>query len=140
MMKMQPPIDFSEYVVERTRDFTGREWVFKAVDAWLAEPAGSRTFLLVGGPGTGKSAILARLAQFSLGQAFTDGCPRLTPGFLVYHHFCQAFQDATLNPVRFVEALSLALAQRYQPFAKALIEFKQGDKQITINSVALPVA
>jgi hypothetical protein len=134
MMKIQPPIDFSEYAVERTRDFIGREWVFREIDKWLEDPAGSRVFLLVGGPGTGKTAILARLAQFSLGQASPDGCTRLAPGFLVYHHFCQAFQDATLNPVRFVEALSLALAQRYQPFAKALIEFKQGDKQITINA------
>lgn len=127
-------LDFTEIINDWTSQFTGREWVFTKVNEWLADSPESRAFLLVGGPGTGKTAIMARLAQFSLGQASTDSCPRLAPGFLAYHHFCRAQQDATLNPVRFVEALSLALARHYQPFAKALVELKQGDKQITINA------
>ena len=62
-----PILDFSAYVADRTLDFTGREWVLARIEAWLADLDGSCAFLLVGGPGTGKSAILARLAQFSLG-------------------------------------------------------------------------
>jgi hypothetical protein len=36
-------IDFSRYVEERTHDFTGREWVFEQVDAWLARQDGPDT-------------------------------------------------------------------------------------------------
>src|SRR4051812_2852522 len=102
-------IDFSDYVTDRTRDFTGREWVFNAIDGWLATPTGERTFLLTGGPGSGKSAVMARLVQVSLGQVSAEVYPYLTCDFLLYYHFCQAQQDATLNPLRFVEALSLVL-------------------------------
>jgi hypothetical protein len=125
---------FSDFVAERTRDFTGRDWVFAEIDKWLADSGGSRAFLLVGGPGTGKSAILARLVQFSSGLDSSDGYPQLAPGFLTHYHFCQAQQDASLSPTRFVEALSLALAARYQPFAEALVESRQGDKQVVINA------
>ncbi len=128
------PPDFSDLIAEKTRDFTGREWVFRRIERWLGDSAGERTFLLVGGPGTGKSAILARLAQFSRGQTAADGCPHLSANFLAYFHFCQARQDATLHPLRFVEALSQALASRHEPFAKALLESAQGDRHITINA------
>lgn len=33
-----PVIDFSSYIADRTRDFTGREWVFAEIDCWLADP------------------------------------------------------------------------------------------------------
>jgi Zn-finger protein len=28
--------DFTELIVDRTHDFTGREWVFAEIDQWLA--------------------------------------------------------------------------------------------------------
>ena len=59
-------LDFSAYIAERTQNFTGREWVFEKVNSWLSDPGGERVFLLTGGPGTGKSAVAARLAQMSL--------------------------------------------------------------------------
>jgi len=37
----KPVIDFTGYIVENTRDFTGREWVFQAVNDWLASPWGT---------------------------------------------------------------------------------------------------
>jgi WD40 repeat protein len=128
-------IDYTtSFITDHTKDFKGRGWVFAKIDEWLADPAATRVFLLVGGPGTGKSAILARLTQFSLKLASADGCPRLAPCFLAFYHFCQAQLDATLSPQRFVEMLSMALALHYQPFAKALEKLKEGDTQITINA------
>ena len=59
-------LDFSAYIAERTRNFIGSEWVFAEVDKWLVEPDGARVFLLTGGPGSGKRADAARLAQMSL--------------------------------------------------------------------------
>jgi hypothetical protein len=62
-------IDYSILIPERTRDFIGREWVFQAVDSWLGKQKGARCFLLIGEPGSGKSAIAARLAQISNGPS-----------------------------------------------------------------------
>ena len=35
---MTTNLDFSDFVAERTRDFTGREWVFAEIDHWWAKP------------------------------------------------------------------------------------------------------
>jgi hypothetical protein len=77
----------TNFIAGRTEHFTGRDWVFQSIDRWLADPAGSRAFLLVGDPGAGKSAILARLVRFSLGQASAAGCPHLPrlPGHRDHH-------------------------------------------------------
>ena len=56
-------INFSVYIADRTRDFTGREWVFAEIDAWLADPDAPRFFIITGEPGIGKSAISAWLTQ-----------------------------------------------------------------------------
>ncbi len=34
----KPGIDFADYINERVDHFTGRHWVFKAIDNWLADP------------------------------------------------------------------------------------------------------
>jgi WD40 repeat protein len=131
-MSIQTVIDYTSFITDHTKDFTGREWVFAKIDAWLADPSSERVYLLVGGPGTGKSAILARLTQFSIGQVSSNGFSRLTPGFLSYYHFCQAQHDATLNPLRLVEALSKQLANHYQVFAEAIAN--AGSQEIKINA------
>jgi hypothetical protein len=125
-------LDFSAYIADRTKDFTGREWVFAEIDRWLAVADAPRTFLLVGAPGSGKTVVAARLVQMSLGQVASDPYPRLSHDALTCFHFCQANSDATLNPLRFVEALSQALANRYDVFRDALL--KKGDRNITINA------
>jgi hypothetical protein len=45
----QSPLDFSAHIAERTQHFTGREWVFQAIDDWLADLSSTRIFLLTGG-------------------------------------------------------------------------------------------
>src|SRR5690349_10695486 len=80
-------LDFTSYIAERTHNFTGRGWVFETVNEWLADPAGPRFFLLTGEPGSGKSAIACRLAQFFQGSvALPAGCTHLTGGFLSALH------------------------------------------------------
>lgn len=126
-------LDFISYITEKTENFTGREWVFEKVNNWLADPDGSSVFLLTGGPGTGKSAVAARLAQMSLGQVDVEQFPHLGKNSLSYYHFCRAKIDSTLDPLRFVEALSSALANRFKPFAEALLQVPQIQREITIN-------
>jgi hypothetical protein len=120
----------SSLLTDRTRHFTGREWVFKAVGAWISDDRGARVFLLTGGPGTGKTAVAARLAQMTLGDV-PPGHPSLGRNAFAYCHFCQAGVESTLSPVTFVQSLSQALANRYPAFRDALLT--AGSRQIAIS-------
>jgi hypothetical protein len=121
LILLPPPIDYSRHVAERTVDFSGREWVFRAVDGWLGDPEAARVLLLTGEPGCGKTAIAARLVQFSLDAATPpDGVTRLTPGFLSARHFCSG-DHRWISPHRFSEAVSHQLG-RYPNFSEALVE------------------
>jgi hypothetical protein len=124
-------LDFSATIAERTAHFSGRQWVFEAIDRWLADPAGGRVFVLTGGPGTGKTAIAARLAQANRAAVALPGCPQLRPGFLVYEHFCIAGRDSTLSPTAFVRALSESLANTCPAFRQALEQM--ASPQITMS-------
>jgi AAA domain len=120
-------IDFSDYIADRTLNFTGREWVFEAIQNWLADPKGDRFFLLTGEPGSGKTAIAARLAQFAQGAKTYPG---FEAGFCHAVHFCSATHPTWIDPRDFVEAIAVQLGQ-IPAYAKALVNV--GEKQINIQ-------
>ena len=124
-------IDFAPFIKERTGNFTGRDWVFGKIDAWLGQRDSGRVFLLTGEPGTGKSAIAARLAQFSAGQAVPPaGLRKFGPGFLTAVHFCSAMASDWTNSHTFARSISLQLTT-IPEFAAALKDI--GDKEINID-------
>src|SRR6266568_5147104 len=128
----KPGIDFADYINERVDHFTGRHWVFKAIDNWLADPNGRRVFLIIGEPGSGKSAIASRLCQFSESSSPSPSdCHYLTKHFLGATHFCSARDSLLVDPYTFVKSIALQLAERYPAYGQALIE-ENGEKQITI--------
>ncbi len=130
----KPVIDFTSHINDRTINFTGREWVFKAIDDWLADPARSRFFLLVGEPGSGKTAIACRLFQLSQGTVPPpDGLAHLTPGFISAFHFCSAHDSRWVNPHVFSESIATQLAEQYPAYREALVE-KSGNRQIHIKT------
>ena len=116
-------LDFSTYIADRTKDFTGREWVFAEINQWLADPNGARFFLLAGEPGSGKTAISARLVQFAQKRAaLPTGRRQLVSRFISAFHFCSARDRLWINPNTFVESLAIQLVQNCPPFARFLSE------------------
>jgi len=121
-------IDFSDYIADRTENFTGRNWVFESIQNWLAETKGERFFLLTGEPGSGKTAIAARLTQCAQADQVTLG---FAPGFLQAVHFCSARDSLWLDPKEFSRSIALQLAQAVPEFALALKDV--GEKTTNIN-------
>jgi hypothetical protein len=112
--------------------FSGRQWVFAAIDEWLSAAGGSRVFLLAGGPGTGKTAIAARLVQASRGEVNVSAHASLGSGALSFAYFCQATRPTTLLPLRFVQSMSATLASRFPAFRAGLEQ--QASQQILISA------
>lgn len=126
-----PALDFATHIQTATRDFTGRAWVFQALNEWLSRADASSVFLLTGEPGAGKTAIAARLAQFSDGTAAPPpGSPQMQPGWLSGEHFCSARDGRWVRPHAFVKSLARQLAQHHVAFRCALLrlDFSQLDR------------
>ncbi len=117
--------DYKSYITEHTIDFTGRDWVFRAIDDWLARSDGSRFFLVTGEPGSGKTAIASRLCQFAQGVVSPpDGLTHVTSGFLSAIHFCSAQNAEWISPYAFARSLALQLTEHYPAYAFALTKIE----------------
>jgi len=126
-------MDIPQFILDKTKNFTGREWVFERINTWLGNDA-PQHFLLTGGPGTGKSAISARLVQYCRGDIPDDKYEHLKQTKLVYFHFCQAQDDATIDARSFVIALCKSLVNQVPGFLQALPETSvPGEKKTEVN-------
>jgi tetratricopeptide (TPR) repeat protein len=63
LLRALQPLEFDAERHEHALKFTGRRWVFDAVERWLAGKPGQRIFWIRGGPGTGKTALAAVLSS-----------------------------------------------------------------------------
>jgi WD40 repeat protein len=117
-------------LAEHTSSFVGRDWVFERLDGFLSGP--ERTFLLTGGPGTGKSTLAARLVEMSRGDEPAEGgFPHLGEGAITYAHFCRRGDLVSIDPLSFVKKLSERLALMYEPFRRAITD--QGHTEIHVE-------
>jgi hypothetical protein len=106
-------LDFSLEIDRLTEDFTGRQWVFDAVEEWVSK--GSERFLIVTGePGIGKSAIMARLAQ--------------TRDDVVAYHFCIAGRNSTITPNTVLRSIAAQLSRTVPEYGTALINSLKPEK------------
>jgi WD40 repeat protein len=90
--------------------FVGRTWLFERVADWLA--GRSRMLVITGAPGTGKSAVSARLVALA-----EEGWPDGTGSWLGAFHVCRSSVAETRDGRRFSESLSGQLADRVSGFA-----------------------
>jgi hypothetical protein len=77
-----------EYIRERAEDFTGRGWVFERIQSFLASE--DPMLVIVAPPGTGKTAIAARLAQASDGRLADEPGLPIAAGTIDAAVFCRA--------------------------------------------------
>lgn len=125
-------LNFDSYIAERTKQFAGRVWVFERIYEWLTLPGASRFLLLTGDPGSGKTAIAARLVEFSrVVVTPPPTCTKFSSGFLSAVHFCVARAGNWVDPTSFARSISLQLAERHQQFAVALKN--AGERNINIQ-------
>lgn len=96
-------INYRELIYKSTEGFIGRQWVRDAVDDFL-KANGPRYFLLIGEPGSGKTAFMADLVK-------RRGYP---------HHFIGKGSQIGLttsldwrNPIRFAESIGYQLIRDY---------------------------
>jgi len=97
-------------VIEKKRFFC-REWAFTKLSHCLEQRPQSKTCgaLIVGGPGSGKTALCAELAWPSSGASARH--QRSLNRRLLARHFCQARSEASLSPAQFVRSLVAQLLQ-----------------------------
>lgn len=87
---------FKSLIDDKTKDFVGREYVFDAINAFIANND-KGYFTIIGDPGQGKSAILAKYVQ-------DIGC---------ITHFNQLLQGPN-RAEQFLESVCRQLIERYQ--------------------------
>ncbi|KAK5656663.1 hypothetical protein OQA88_4643 [Cercophora sp. LCS_1] len=101
------------------------DWALKKsqMAAWLRPTAESRFVWLHGGPGTGKSVILARLVLFLLSMKKS----------LVVHHFCSFTHGSSTQYDQIIKALLFQLARGDGDLVNYIYEEYVGSKPATIS-------
>ncbi|XP_068980047.1 ankyrin repeat domain-containing protein 50 isoform X5 [Bombus flavifrons] len=127
-------------VIEKKRFFC-REWAFTKLSHCLEQRPASKTcgVLVVGGPGSGKTAFSAELAWPSAGANARH--QRSLNRRLLARHFCQARSEASLSPAQFVRSL---VAQLLQPGSDGIHRVSSsspipGSATTTSNATTVPL-
>jgi hypothetical protein len=113
--------DFEEVSKNLLQDFTGRKWLVETVRTWLSHPNPSPFLILMGAPGTGKSAFSAHLWRH-------EGIPHAV-------HFCIGGRGGTTDPLSFVGSIAEQLSLKLPEFGQALIDAQSAypSFKITVN-------
>ena len=104
------PFDFAALLYTKRAGFTGRQWLFDAIDAWRQSPGQGRALLIKGDPGIGKSAIVAELVHRNPG------------GQVLAYHCCQSDVAQTLEPSRFIRSIAAMIAGKLEDYAGLLAD------------------
>jgi len=104
--------DFSDFVTSSRTDFIGRQWLYREMEE-VMEHASSRGVLLVGNPGSGKTAFVSNLL-----------CSRASSTFIhdriVGYHFCMHSDKGTQNAAKFVTNLANMVALTFVEYGEMI--------------------
>ena len=123
--------DFYDFVTSFRAGFIGRQWLYQEMDEIMDKPDG-RGVLLIGNPGSGKTAFVCHLL-----------CSRTLSPFIhdriLGYHFCMHSDKGTQNAAKFVRNLANMIASRIDqyrekilndPFVKRVLQHDcQGDPE-----------
>lgn len=142
--------DLPKKVAENIEHFTGRAWLLPKILEWW--DGDEQLFLLSGGPGTGKSMILAWIDGFGPEPEDQTARSQLATlrGATKAAHFCQsssrnttpqAFADSVANQLtrsvpKFGDALAATLAERVQIFGTAHADEAESGAIVAGNAFA----
>lgn len=107
-----------EQIALRAENFSGRSWVLEQVVDWMDRGA-ERFLLVVGNPGTGKTALAAWLAGAGGAKAVEQVHSNWSAA-----HFCLAEdQRGSLNPARFSQSMARQLSELFDDYALAVLQY-----------------
>jgi transcriptional regulator with XRE-family HTH domain len=124
-------VDFTRYVATSSEGFTGRGWLFEEISGWLQSQDARRYFLILGEPGSGKTAVAACVARAAAADTLLPESAAPIAAAVDAVHFCTLFDRHWINPSTFAESLAAQLAERFPAYARALVE--QNNAQTLIN-------
>lgn len=114
------PIDYSDDIIERTKKFTGREWLIEKFDHWLKNSTNkNRIFWVTGAPGVGKSSIAAWIAE-----------NRREIGAI---HFCGFKNEEKNDPIRLIKSITYQLTTQLPEYSDLLMELDPNETIKTYN-------
>jgi tetratricopeptide (TPR) repeat protein len=103
------PVSFTSEIVRHVPGFTGRQWVFDAYQDWLEHRPSSRLFWVQAGPGVGKTALAAVLANNH-------------PSAIVSAWFCRSDSIERRDTRRAIMTIALQLAVRWPDYRTRLLQ------------------
>jgi WD40 repeat protein len=106
LLTLLDPLPFDVEISHFLRRFVGREWIFRKVKDWLADPQAERIFWIVGAPGMGKTALSAKLAA--------------THREVVAVHLCQAGHAQKSDARRCVMSIAYQLSTQLPEYEERL--------------------
>src|SRR5580704_12727923 len=112
--------ELPKLVAENIERFTGRVWLLPKVLRWW-DHSDERIFLLTGGPGAGKSMILAWLAGHGPPPEERAACRQLARlrALVKAAYFCRT-NGRTNSPQAFAESIAVRLTGTVKGFGDAL--------------------
>jgi len=113
-------VELPKTIVANIERFTGRTWLLSPLLNWLAR-GDQRIFLLTGGPGTGKSMIMAWLAGYGPEPEDSEAQAQLRRlrEQVRAVHFCMAASRSN-SPLAFAENIANQLTRNVKGFGEAL--------------------
>lgn len=123
LMESLEPLDFRADLTLYQSWFTGREWLFDEVKAWLKEENGSRLFFITGVPGIGKTAVATHLLHNF-------------PGIGAFH-LCRRENSEKSSPRRAVCTLAYQLSTQLPEYRELLLTMNLKKEIKRCNDVAL---